>query len=72
MKWFIEIEGIFLIVFGGDGCFFGKNGIVCLFLFSFLNIGKRVVFSFDNFLIFGVNCEEFFLVVKKYVLVVCK
>lgn len=59
--------GIFFVVFGGDGCFFGKNESVCIFLVSFLNVGKRVVFSNDNFIIFGVNCEEFCFVVKKYV-----
>ena len=72
LKWFAETEGTFLIAFGGDGCPFGKNGTACSFLLSFLNTGKRVASSSDNFLIFGANCEESSLVVKKYVLAVCK
>ena len=72
LKWFAETEGTFLIAFGGDGCPFGKNGTACSFLLSFLNTGKRVASSYDNFLIFGANCEESSLVVKKYVLAVCK
>lgn len=56
MKWFGEIEGIFLVVFGGDGCFFGKYESVCLFLISFFNVGRKVMLSNDNFIVFGVNC----------------
>lgn len=51
---------------GGDGCLFGKNESVCFFLLSFINVGKRVVLSNDNFIIFGGNCEEISLVVRKY------
>lgn len=67
LKWFGEIEGIFLVVFGGDGCFFGKYESVCLFLISFFNVGRKVMLSNDNFIVFGVNCQEIFFVVKKYV-----
>jgi hypothetical protein len=34
---------------------------------SFLNIGKRFLSSEDNFLIFGANCSESCITVKKYV-----
>ena len=72
LKWFGETEGTFLIAFGGDGCPFGKNETACSFLISFLNTGKRVASSSDNFLIFRANCEESSLVVKKYVQAACK
>lgn len=56
----------------GDGCPFGKNDTACSFLASFLNTGKRVASSSDNFLIFGANCEETSKVVHKYVQELCK
>ena len=50
LKWFGETEGRFLVAFGGgDGCPFGKNESPCSFLISFLNVGKRVASSSDNF-----------------------
>ena len=51
----------------GDGCPFGKNESACSFLVSFMNVGRRVASSYDNFLIFGANCDENSPVVKKYV-----
>ena len=61
-----ETEGTFLAAFGGEGCPFGKSEKACSFLVSFLNTGKRVASSSDNFLVFGANVEESSLVVKKY------
>ena len=72
LKWFGETEGRFLVAFGGDGCPFGKNESACSFLISFLNVGKRVASSSDNFLVFGGNVEETSLIVKKYINFVCK
>ena len=72
LKWFGETEGTFLIAFGGDGCPFGKHESACSFLVSFLNIGKRVASSSDNFLVFGANLEESSIIVKRYVQSVCK
>ena len=72
LKWFGETEGRFLVAFGGDGCPFGKNESACSFLISFLNVGKRVASSSDNFLVFGANVEETSPVVKKYLNSVCK
>ncbi|KAK2558852.1 hypothetical protein P5673_018463 [Acropora cervicornis] len=34
---------------------------------GFMNVGRRVASSYDNFLIFGANCDESSPVVKKYV-----
>ena len=72
LKWFGKTEGTFLVAFGGDGCPFGKNESACSFLVSFLNTGKRVASSSDNFLVFGGNVEETSLVVKRYINSVCK
>ena len=72
LKWFEETEGTFLVAFGGDGCPFGKNESACSFLISFLNVGKRVASSSDNFLVFGANIEESSIIVKRYVQSVCK
>ena len=30
----------------------------CMLLVSFLNVGKQVASSSDNFLVFGANCES--------------
>ena len=40
---------------GGDGSPFGKNTNACSSLVSFLNVGKQVASSSDNFLVFGAN-----------------
>ena len=72
LKWFGKTEGTFPVAFGGDGCPFGKNESACSFLVSFLNTGKRVTFSSDDFLVFGGNVEENSLVVKRYINSVCK
>lgn len=55
LKGFTESTGTFQIGLGGDGCPFGKNESACSFLVSFLNVGRRVASSYDNFLIFGAN-----------------
>ena len=73
LNWFGQTEGTFLVVFGGDGCPFGRNKSACSFLLSFLNVGKCVASSADNFLTFGANCEsESCAVVRNYVKSVCK
>ena len=73
LKWFAETEGTFLVVLGGDGCPFGKNTNACSFLVTFLNVGKQVASSSDNFLVFGANCEsECCGVVQNYVKYACK
>lgn len=67
LKGFAESTGTFQIALGGDGCPFGKSESACSFLVSFLNVGRRVASSYDNFLIFGSNCDESSPVTKKYV-----
>jgi len=67
LKGFAESTGTFQIALGGDGCPFGKNESTRSFLVSFLNVGRRVASSYDNFLIFGANCDESSPVTKKYV-----
>lgn len=71
LQWFGKTEGTFLFAVGGDGCPFGKNESACSFLLSFINVGKRVASSNDNFIIFGGNCEETSLVVRKYCQFLC-
>jgi hypothetical protein len=60
-------HALFLIAPGGDGCPFGKHESACSFLVSFLNVGRKVASSHDNFCILGANCDETSQVVKKYV-----
>lgn len=36
-------------------------------LISFLNVGFRVVFLNENFLLFGVNCKEDYEVVVRFI-----
>lgn len=65
--WF-EKFFIFIVVIGGDGVLFGKYDQFCLWLVSFLNVGKRFLSSDDNFLIFGVNCFESCFAVERYII----
>ena len=67
LKGCTESTGTFQITLGGDGCLFGKNESACSFLVSFLNVGRRVASRYDNFLIFGANCDKSSPVTKKYV-----
>ncbi len=56
----------FHVALGGDGAPFGKNDTACSWLVSFLNIGQGVLSSNDNFLLFGANCTENCLLVKRF------
>ena len=67
LKDFTESTGTFQIPFGGDRWPFGKNESACSFSVSFLNFGKRVASSCDNFLIFGAYSDESSPVIRKYV-----
>ena len=53
----------FLINFGGDGA----PGSGTAFLFSFLNIGQRLMSSRENFLVFGAFCKENCTLVRRYI-----
>ena len=66
LLWFGE-ENTFQVVLGGDGAPFGKEDTACSWLVSFLNRGKHVLSSNENFMIFGANCSEDSVVVQRYV-----
>ncbi|KXJ08300.1 hypothetical protein AC249_AIPGENE19556 [Exaiptasia diaphana] len=51
---------------GGDGAPFGKYDVACSWLVSFLNIGRGVLSSNENFLLFGANCTENSVPVKGF------
>jgi len=56
----------FSVAIGGDGAPFGKDDVSCSWLISFLNIGRGVLSSNENFLLFGANCAESSLPVIRY------
>ena len=58
------LSKLFVISIGGDGA--PISGTV--FLASFINIGKRIASSAENFLIFGANVSEDAKLVQRYVL----
>ena len=66
LLWFGEVN-TFQVVLGGDGAPFGKEDTACAWLVSFLNRGKHVLSSNENFMIFGANCSEDAVVVRHYV-----
>ena len=53
---------LFLIAVGGDEA----PGSGTSFLISFLNVGKRIASSMENYLIFGANVKENSIIVKRY------
>ena len=57
LLWFNE-PNTFQVLLGGDGAPFGKDSSACCWLLSFLNRGKKILSSNENFLIFGANCSE--------------
>ena len=67
LLWFNNEVNTFVVALGGDGAPFGKQDTACSWLCSFLNRGKHVLSSNENFLIFGANCHEDSLVVQRYV-----
>lgn len=58
LEWFGNDVNTFLVAIGGDGAPFLKDDTACAWLVSFLNIGRGVLSSDDNFLLFGANCSE--------------
>ena len=67
LDWFGKQEGSFKVAIGGDGAPFGKDDQALAWLVSFLNCGKRVCSSGENFLLFGANCSEDCEPVSRYV-----
>ena len=66
LLWFGEVN-TFQVVLGGVGAPFGKEDTACAWLVSFLNRGKHVLSSNENFMIFGANCSEDAVVIRHYV-----
>ena len=58
LLWFTNEINTFHVVVEGDGAPFGKDETACSWLVSFLNRGKHILSSNENFLIFGANCSE--------------
>ena len=67
LLWFNNEINTSHVVVGGDGAPFGKDETACSWLVSFLNRGKHILSSDENFLIFGANGSESSLVVQRYV-----
>ena len=57
----------FHIALGGDGAPFGKDDTACSWLVSILNIGKGILSSNENYILFGANCSENCLAVKHFI-----
>ena len=66
LVWFDETNK-FYIAFGGDGAPFGKYDTACAWLVSILNVGKSVLSSNDNYLLFGANCSKSCISVSRFV-----
>lgn len=62
ITWFGE-PYTFFVALGGDGAPFGKDDTACAWLVSLLNIGRGVLSSNENYLLFGANCSENCIVV---------
>ena len=67
LLWFSGSVNTFQVVLGGDGAPFGKDQTACAWLVSFLNRGKHILSSDENFLIFGANVPESGVAVRRYV-----
>ena len=59
---------IFAMAFGGDGA----PGSGLSFLLSFLNVGKRIMSSAENYLVFGANVDECSVVARRFVAMAIK
>ena len=62
----LDDTNTFYVALGGDGAPFGKDDTACSWLVSFLNIGHGILSSNENFLLFGANCSENCLPVKRF------
>lgn len=66
LVWFDE-PNTFYVSLGGDGAPFGKYDTACNWLVGFLNLGKGILSSNENHLLFGANCSESCLPVQKFI-----
>lgn len=65
--WFKGQTNTFFASLGGDGAPFGKVDVAFAWLVSFLNVGRSVLSSNDNFLLFGANCTENTIPVQRFI-----
>lgn len=66
LLWFNGEVNTFQVVLG-DGAPFGKDQTACAWFVSFLNRGKHIFSSNDNYLIFGIEVPESGVVVRRCV-----
>lgn len=67
LKWFEGNINTFYVSLGGDGAPFGKDDTAVAWLVSILNIGRGILSSNENYLLFGANCQESCEIVSKFV-----
>ena len=65
--WFNGQTNTFFVSLGGDGAPFGKYDVASSCLVSFLNIGRGVLSSNENYLLFGANCTENSIPVQRFI-----
>ncbi|RUA06489.1 MAG: hypothetical protein DSY43_01895 [Gammaproteobacteria bacterium] len=65
--WFKGQTNTFFVSLGGDGAPFGKDDVATAWLVSFLNVGRGVLSSNENFLLFGANCTENAIPVQRFI-----
>ncbi len=66
LVWFDE-PNKFYVALGGNGAPFGKYDTACAWLVSILNLGKGILSSKDNYLLFGANCSESCITVGRFI-----
>ena len=66
LVWFDETNK-FYVALGGDGAPFGKYNTACAWLVSIFNLGKGILSSNDNYLLFGANCSESCITVGRFI-----
>lgn len=66
LVWFDE-PNKFYVSLGGDGAPFGKYDTACSWLVGFLNLGKGILSSNENYLLFGANCGENCVPVQRFI-----
>jgi hypothetical protein len=65
--WFNGQTNKYFVSLGGDGAPFGKDDTACSWLVSFLNVGRGILSSNENFLLFGANCSENSVAVSRFI-----
>ena len=65
--WFKGLTNTFFVSLRGDGAPFGKFDVASSWLVSFLNIGRGVLSSNENFLLFGANFTGNSIPVQRFI-----